>query len=53
MAVKDDKKRLMVTVDKGVEEKLKEYAKKEKRNLSNYIAVVLDKHIEEMESKGN
>lgn len=49
MAISDNKKRIMVTVDKDVEEKLKQYADEEKRNLSNYIAVLLDKHIEEKE----
>ena len=49
MAIGSDKKRLVVTVTKELESKLKILAEKDKRNLSNYIAMLLDKHIEEME----
>ncbi|MEH7454013.1 hypothetical protein [Gottfriedia acidiceleris] len=49
MAIGSDKKRIVVTVTKEMETKLKLLAENDKRNLSNYIAVLLEKHIEENE----
>ena len=51
MAISENKTRIMVTVENKVKEKLKGYAKADKRDLSNYIALLLDKHIEEKEKE--
>lgn len=51
MAVGNDKVRVLVTLEKSDKEKLEKLAKKDNRNLSNYINTVLKKHMIELESK--
>jgi len=50
MTIGKDKTRMVVTVTKEEHEKIKEYAKKENRNVSNYMQVLIKEHIEKMES---
>ncbi|MDQ6599240.1 DNA-binding protein [Bacillus salipaludis] len=47
MAISGDKKRIVVTIEKDLEPKLRALAEKDNRNLSNYIATLLERHIEE------
>lgn len=51
MAVGTDKVRVLITLTKEDKEKLEKLAKKDNRNLSNYINTVLKKHMIELESK--
>lgn len=51
MAVGNDKVRVLVTLEKTDKEKLETLAKKDNRNLSNYINTILKKHMENLEKK--
>lgn len=50
MAIGKDKTRMVVTLEKEEHEKIKRYAEKENRNVSNYMQVLIKEHIEKMES---
>jgi predicted HicB family RNase H-like nuclease len=45
MSIPDSKVRVTIIIEKELKEKLKEFAKKDKRSLSSYIDTVLTKHI--------
>lgn len=47
MAIGGDKTRIIITVDKELKNQLEELAKKDNRNLSNYLNNVLIKYAEE------
>ena len=50
MAIGEDKARVVTIIDKELKDKLEMLAKRDKRSLSNYICLLLEKHVEE-ESK--
>lgn len=50
MAIGSDKSRMIITLDKGDHDKVKELAEKDNRNVSNYMQVLIKEHIERMEN---
>ena len=50
-AVKPLKQKISITIDSDILEKVKEKAEYDDRSLSQYINLVLKKHLEEEESK--
>jgi predicted DNA-binding protein len=50
MAVGKDKDRIIVTTTKDIKEELQKLAKKDDRNLSNYVNKILRKHIEDIKN---
>lgn len=53
MAIRDNQARVIAILDKDVKSKLEMLAKKDKRSVSSYIAVLVEKHIAEEEKKNN
>lgn len=47
MAIGEDKARVVTIIDKELKDKLEVLAKRDKRSLSNYICLLLEKHVEE------
>ena len=47
MAIKDDKVRVVTIINKDLKGKLETLAKRDKRSLSNYVCLLLEKHVEE------
>lgn len=50
MAIGKDKSRMIITLDKEDHEKIKVLAKQENRSVSNYMQVLLKRHIEEIKN---
>lgn len=47
MAIKEGKVRVVTILDKELKDKLEILAKRDKRSLSNYICLLLEKHVED------
>ena len=47
MAIGEDKARVGTIIDKELKDILEILAKRDKRSLSNYICLLLEKHVEE------
>ncbi|MBE6814753.1 MAG: toxin-antitoxin system protein [Ruminococcaceae bacterium] len=45
------KEKISITIDSDILEKLREYAENDDRSLSQYINLVLKKHLENIEKK--
>ena len=46
------KEKISITIDHDLLQKLKEFAEQDDRSLSQYINIVLKKHIESLDKKG-
>ena len=46
------KQKISITIDSDILEKVRELAEYDDRSLSQYINIVLKKHLEELEKKG-
>lgn len=51
MTIRDNQTRVITIVDKDIKSKLETLAKKDRRSLSSYVAVLLEKHIAQEENK--
>ncbi len=51
MSISKEKVRVTTILERGVKEELVEEAQKDKRSLSSYIALVLDKHLQKLKAK--
>lgn len=51
MGVSGEQRRVSIVLEQTVKKQLKELAEKDKRSLSKYISIVLEKHLEETKKK--
>jgi predicted DNA-binding protein len=52
MINEDKNKSVLVVLSRELEEEIKDLATNESRSLSNYIRMVLEKHVKELKLKG-
>lgn len=53
MAISNDNDRLTIIISKDTKEKLAIIAKKDNRSISNYVAVLIEKHLQEIDKEEN
>ena len=50
MAIGSDKSRMIITLEKDDHDRIKELAKRDNRNVSNYMQVLIKEHIKDIKS---
>jgi metal-responsive CopG/Arc/MetJ family transcriptional regulator len=49
MPISENNKRVMITLDKNLHEKIKELADKDRRSVSNFISLILERFVQHEE----
>ena len=53
MAISKDKTGVLINMDKKLKQQLEELAKKDKRSLTSYINIILEKHLNNINSNAS